>query len=160
MKSFLFSEKPISESRVALRRKGTKCRGSGQLFSLVVAVLIFIFEYKNPLTIGDLSFFDKIQVSIFQSVTTRTAGFASVPQENLTNATTLLCLILMFIGGSPVGTAGGVKTVTIFVLLISTFGTIKNKNQATTFKRTVSPSSISKEILFTAFNFVNLLTFV
>ncbi len=110
------------------------------------AVLIFIFEYNNPLTIGDLSFFDKIQVSIFQSVTTRTAGFASVPQENLTNATTLLCLILMFIGGSPVGTAGGVKTVTIFVLLISTFGTIKNKNQATTFKRTVSPSSIRKSI--------------
>lgn len=110
------------------------------------AVLIFIFEHNNPLTIGDLSFFDKIQVSIFQSVTTRTAGFASVPQENLTNATTLLCLILMFIGGSPVGTAGGVKTVTIFVLLISTFGTIKNKNQATTFKRTVSPSSIRKSI--------------
>ena len=45
--------------------------------------LIFICEYDNPLTIGEMSLFDKIQVSFFQSVTTRTAGFASVPQENL-----------------------------------------------------------------------------
>ena len=50
------------------------------------AILIFVFEYANPLTIGEMSLFDKIQVSFFQSVTTRTAGFASVPQEDLTNA--------------------------------------------------------------------------
>ena len=49
------------------------------------AVLIFLFEYNNPLTIKELSLFDKIQVSLFQSVTTRTAGFASIPQQNLTN---------------------------------------------------------------------------
>lgn len=110
------------------------------------AVLIFVFEYNNPSTIGDLSLFDKIQVSIFQSVTTRTAGFISVPQENLTNATTMLCLILMFVGGSPVGTAGGVKTVTVFVLLISSISTIKNKHQATAFKRTISDSSIRKSV--------------
>lgn len=113
------------------------------------ALLIFVFEYNNPATIAELSLFDKLQVSIFQSVTTRTAGFASVPQENLTNATTMLCLILMFIGGSPVGTAGGVKTVTVFVLLVSTFATIKNKNQATAFKRTISASSIRKSIAIT-----------
>lgn len=113
------------------------------------ALLIFVFEYNNPATIYDMSLFDKIQVSIFQSVTTRTAGFASVPQENLTNATTMLCLILMFIGGSPVGTAGGVKTVTVFVLLVSTFATIKNKKQATAFKRTISASSIRKSIAIT-----------
>ena len=73
-------------------------------------ILIFLFEYDNPLTIGNLSVFDKIQVSLFQSVTTRTAGFATVPQQDLTNASSILCLLLMFIGGSPVGTAGGIKT--------------------------------------------------
>ena len=81
-------------------------------------ILIFLFEYNNPLTIGNLSVFDKIQVSLFQSVTTRTAGFATVPQQNLTNASSILCLLLMFIGGSPVGTAGGIKTVTIAVLMV------------------------------------------
>ncbi|MBO5870787.1 MAG: potassium transporter KtrB, partial [Clostridia bacterium] len=114
------------------------------------AVLIFIFEYDNPLTIAEMPLFDKIQVSIFQSVTTRTAGFASVPQENLTNASSLVSLLLMFIGGSPVGTAGGVKTVTIVVLLSSAFATIRNKKQATVFERTVSGDSIRKAVAVVA----------
>jgi len=106
------------------------------------AFFIFVFEYANPLTLGGLSLYDKIQVAVFQSVTTRTAGFASVPQENLTSAGTLVSLIMMFIGGSPVGTAGGVKTVTVVVLLLSALATVRNKNQATIFNRTVSEASI------------------
>lgn len=110
------------------------------------AVLIFAFEYSNPLTIGNMSLVDKIQVSLFQSVTTRTAGFASVPQENLTNASSLVSLLLMMIGGSPVGTAGGMKTVTIAVLFCSTIATIKNKNCATLFGRCISSDSIRKAV--------------
>ena len=99
---------------------------------IVGAVLIFAFEYSNPRTIGDMSVFDKIQVSFFQSVTTRTAGFASIPQEKLTNASAMISIILMLIGGSPVGTAGGIKTVTVAVLVCSAFATIRNKNSCTT----------------------------
>ena len=112
----------------------------------VGAVLIFAFEYSNPSTIGNMSLIDKIQVSIFQSVTTRTAGFASVPQENLTNASSLVSILLMLIGGSPVGTAGGMKTVTIVVLVCSAIATIKNKNNATLFGRCISSSSIRKAV--------------
>jgi len=112
----------------------------------VGAILIFIFEYNNPLTIGEMPLFDKIQVSLFQSVTTRTAGFASVPQENLTNAASAVSIILMLIGGSPVGTAGGMKTVTIAVLLCSALATIRNKNSATLFGRRVSEGSIKKSV--------------
>ena len=121
-------------------------------------ILFFIFEFNNPLTIGDLSLFDKIQVSLFQSVTTRTAGFASVPQENLTGASAIVSLILMFIGGSPVGTAGGVKTVTAVVLLCSAFSTIRNKNTASVFQRTVSTGSIRKAVAVVAMFFVILLS--
>ena len=110
------------------------------------ALLIFAFEYANPLTIGEMSLFDKIQVSLFQSVTTRTAGFASVPQENLTNASTAISIILMMIGGSPVGTAGGMKTVTIAVLICSAFATIRNKRHATLFGRCVSGNSVKKAV--------------
>lgn len=110
------------------------------------AALIFVCEYNNPETIGNMSFFDKIQVSLFQSVTTRTAGFATVPQENLTGSASIVSLILMVIGGSPVGTAGGIKTVTVVVLLCSAFATIANKNQATVFDRTVSVDSIRKAV--------------
>ncbi len=113
---------------------------------LVGALLIFVLEYKNPLTIADMSLFDKIQVSFFQSVTTRTAGFASLAQENLTNAGALVSILLMLIGGSPVGTAGGMKTVTIAVLICSAVATIKNKAHATLFGRCISPDSIRKAI--------------
>ncbi len=113
---------------------------------LVGAALIFIFEYNNPSTIGEMSLFDKIQVSFFQSVTTRTAGFASVPQEDLTNASTAVSLILMLIGGSPVGTAGGMKTVTVAVLVCSALATIRNKNSSTLFGRRIAESSIKKAV--------------
>ena len=112
----------------------------------VGAFLILIFEYNNPTTIGNLSFFDKIQVALFQSVTTRTAGFATIPQENLTDASTIVSLVLMFIGGSPVGTAGGVKTVTIAVLVCSAFATIRNKNDVTMFGRRISEDLVRKSV--------------
>ncbi len=113
---------------------------------LVGAIFIFIFEYSNPLTIGYMSLFDKIQVSFFQSITTRTAGFATIPQENLTNASATISIILMIIGGSPVGTAGGVKTVTFAILVCSAFATIRNKKSASLFGRRVSEESIKKAV--------------
>lgn len=113
---------------------------------IVGALLIFVFEYSNPLTIGNMALSDKIQVSLFQSITTRTAGFASVPQENLTDSSTVVSLILMLIGGSPVGTAGGIKTVTVAVLFCSAFATITNRNDATLFGRCISESFVKKAI--------------
>lgn len=110
------------------------------------AALILLFEYSNPQTIGNMNLFDKIQVSFFQSVTTRTAGFASIPQENLTNASAVISLIWMVIGGSPVGTAGGIKTVTIAVLVCSAIATIRNKNSAALFGRRISDGSIKKSV--------------
>ena len=116
-------------------------------------LLIFLFEYNNPLTIGSLPLMDKIQVSLFQSITTRTAGFATVGQQDLTNASSLLCLLLMFIGGSPVGTAGGVKTVTIAVLTVSALASIQNKNDVTLFHRNISKQAVSRAASVIAMSF-------
>ena len=110
------------------------------------AVMIFIFEHNNPATIGNLSLFGKIQASLFQSVTTRTAGFASFPQEGLTLPSVLVCLVLMFIGGSPVGTAGGIKTVTFFVLAFTTFSVIAGKNDTYVFNRKISEKAVKKAL--------------
>lgn len=108
------------------------------------AVLIFIFEYNNPLTMKDYSLLDRIQASLFQSVTTRTAGFATLPQENLTNASSIVCLLLMFIGGSPVGTAGGVKTVTFLVIIAAAFACIGKKDDTEIFSRRLTRQTVSK----------------
>jgi len=115
--------------------------------------LILLSEFDNPLTIGKMSVIDKIQVSLFQSVTTRTAGFATVPQQDLTNTSSILCLLLMFIGGSPVGTAGGIKTVTLAVLVVSALASIQNKNEVSLFERNVSRQAISKAVAVTAMSF-------
>ena len=150
---------------------GKKCRGFRHLSlhskiaittTLILifggGILIFLFEYNNPLTLGNLSVFDKIQVSLFQSVTTRTAGFATVPQQDLTNATSILCLLLMFIGGSPVGTAGGIKTVTFTVLVISALATIQNKQEVTLFNRNISKQTVNKAVAVTMMSFAIVFT--
>lgn len=116
--------------------------------------VFLILEFNNPLTIGNLSFWDKLQVSFFQSMTTRTAGFASVPQQNLTNASSIFALFLMFIGGSPVGTAGGVKTVTIVVLFFSALSAIRNKTELTMFNRRIIKESVSKAVAVVTVSFM------
>lgn len=121
------------------------------------AVLILAFEYNNPLTIGNFSLSDKILTAIFQSVTTRTAGFATVAQENLTNASATVCLLLMFIGGSPVGTAGGAKTTTAVVLFATAVSAIRNKNEVTLFDRSISKQVIRKAVAVTGMSFAIML---
>lgn len=118
------------------------------------AVLFFVFEYNNPETIGNFSIFGKMQAAWFQSVTTRTAGFATVPQQNLTDASSIVSLFLMFIGGSPVGTAGGVKTVTIAILFVSAFATIRNNEDTELFGRTISKQAIGKAVAVICMSFL------
>ena len=114
---------------------------------------VWLFEHDNPLTLGALPLGQQLQAALFQSVTTRTAGFATVPQENLRNPTALLSLLLMFIGGSPVGTAGGVKTVTIAVLAASALSAIRNKRDTVLFHRTVPRPAVAKAVAVTGMSF-------
>lgn len=120
---------------------------------LVGGILILLFEYNNPNTIGGYSFMEKVEAALFQSVTTRTAGFATIPQENLSNASAIICLLLMFIGGSPVGTAGGIKTVTFVVLIASAYATIRNQKEVNLFGRSLSKEVVSKAAAVTSMSF-------
>ncbi len=148
-----------------IKRQGLKCFKSltfhSKLALWVTAILIiagavafFLFEYNNPLTLKEHSLFDKMQIALFQSITTRTAGFATINQQDLTNASSMISIMLMFIGGSPVGTAGGVKTVTMAVLLISAFATIRNRSEASVFQRTISKQSVSKAVAVVSMSFI------
>ena len=126
---------------------------SGSLI-LIGAVAVFVLEYSNPETLGNLSVWGKMQAALFQSVTVRTAGFATISQAGLTDATSLLCMILMFIGGSPVGTAGGVKTTTMAVLLIAALSVARGKEEATVLKRTISRETVRKALAVVMFSFM------
>lgn len=110
------------------------------------AILIFLLEYSNKSTMGELNIFQKLQASLFQSVTTRTAGFYTIPQENFTDASAFVSLLLMFVGGSPAGTAGGVKTVTIAIVFLTVVSIIKNREETEVFGRSISSSNVKKGI--------------
>lgn len=107
-------------------------------------LIVFCLEYNNPETIGNMSFGGKAMNSLFQSVTFRTAGFAAVPQQCLRESTSFLGCIFMFIGGSPVGTAGGVKTVTFFVLIMNGVSFIRNRSENVVFGRKVTSEMVHK----------------
>lgn len=105
-------------------------------------IIIFLFENKNPETIGGLSLPQKIMASMFQSVTTRTAGFATFPQEHMRDGSTMLTLILMLVGGSPAGTAGGIKTTTVGMVVLSVLAVVKGKTNTEVFERKIAPESL------------------
>ena len=96
----------------------------------------------------------RIWASLFQAVTTRTAGFATIPQEDLTNTSAIISVLLMLIGGSPVGTAGGMKTVTIAVLLVSMFATIGHKEDAELFGRNIPKQAVNKSVAVVGMFFI------
>ncbi len=98
------------------------------LLILAGTVFVFLAEYGNPNTIGELSMGQKLMASMFQSVTTRTAGFCTVSQGALHTESKLFCAILMFIGGSPGGTAGGVKTTTFAMLFLACLTFVRGGN--------------------------------
>ena len=109
-------------------------------------VAMFILEYSNKSTIGNLSFGQKLEASFFQSVTTRTAGFNTISILGLKRSTSLLFIILMFIGASPGSTGGGIKTTTIGLIILGTLATLKNKDTIEYDKRSVSWRIYSKAI--------------
>lgn len=113
-------------------------------YILAGAVLVLFLEYQNPGTIGNMPFGQKVLNSFFESVTYRTAGFSTFPQENLREVTAILSVFFMFTGGSPVGTAGGVKTVTMFVLIVNVIAFIRAKNDAIIMKRRIPDALIKK----------------
>lgn len=102
------------------------------------AVFFFTVEFSNPATLGMLTLKDKIYASFFQSVSPRTAGFFTIGQNSLTDASKVMTMLLMIIGGSPAGTAGGIKTVTIGVLILCAISTIRGKQDTVIFRRKIS----------------------
>lgn len=102
---------------------------------LVGTVFVFLFEKDNPNTLGNMSTEGKLLSSWFQSVTPRTAGFNSVPMECLKISTAFLLVLLMFIGASPGGTGGGVKTTTFYTVFRFVVSSVQGKEDVNISKR-------------------------
>ena len=121
-------------------------------------IVIFLLEFQNPLTLKPLPFSQKILASFFQSVTLRTAGFATVDMASLNQATKFFMSIVMFIGGSPAGTAGGVKTVTFVIGLLYVRSLIRGDENIHVFKRTIDDQIVKRALTIMLISFSIALT--
>ena len=106
------------------------------------AVLFALLEWNNPNTLGGMQTPQKILNAFFQSVTVRTAGFASVDQAALSEGSKAVSIILMLVGGASGSTAGGVKMVTFLVLVLFIAARARGENTVTVFRRTVPHSKV------------------
>lgn len=106
------------------------------LLIVLPAIYFFFYEYNK------LPLLERSLASLFQSVTTRTAGFNTTDQKSLSDSGLLISIMLMLIGGSPGSTAGGLKTTTIAVLIISGLSVFRQSEEASTFNRRISDGTI------------------
>ena len=122
------------------------------------AFFIFIMEYHNAM--AGMGWGGRISASFFQSITARTAGFHTIEVGAYSNASIVILMILMFIGGSPVSTAGGIKTTTLAVLVAVLLNRVRGRGNVSAFKRKIPVGVISRAatVFFLAFLLVILVT--
>ena len=105
-------------------------------------VVILALEWNNPQTLGNMPADEKILNGLFQSVTLRTAGFASFDQGALTEGSKAVSIVMMLIGGSSGSTAGGLKTVTFVVIMLFLATRLRGRSTVTVFKRSIASSKM------------------
>ncbi|MFA5779151.1 MAG: TrkH family potassium uptake protein [Elusimicrobiota bacterium] len=126
------------------------------------AVLIFLLENNNPSTLGLLTLKNKLLSAYFQSVSPRTAGFNTIDISALTAPVLFLIIGLMFIGASPSGTGGGIKTTTFATIFASIKATLKGRKSVSIFKRRIGAEIVQKSFILgcLAVAFVSAMTFL
>ena len=103
---------------------------------------ILFLEWSNPATLGAMTVPEKILNALFQSITVRTAGFVSIDQASLTDGGKMVSILLMLVGGSSGSTAGGMKTVTILVMILFIWARARGRETVTVFKKTIPNSQV------------------
>lgn len=131
------------------RRCFKKYRLHTKIVLVTTAVLIFgsaliFYIIERNYSMVNMGITEKILASLFQSVTTRTAGFNTINLNEMSEGGSLLTMILMVIGGSPGSTAGGIKTTTFVILLIGAWSTAKQSTDISLFKRRLESDTLKK----------------
>lgn len=135
----------VSFRQLSLHSKITLLTSVGLLVAPVP--LFLLFEWHN--TLAGLGLSDKLLASFFQVATPRTAGFNTVAYGNMDSPALLLTMFLMFIGGSPGSTAGGVKTVTLFVVTVTAWRLMRGSSTVVLFERTLALETAMKALILT-----------
>ena len=108
--------------------------------------MIWLLEVNNPNTLGDQTPGTQVLSAWMLSVTSRTAGFATLDISYLHDSTTLVIMLLMFIGGGSLSTAGGIKIGAFVVLLAAVYSYIRHKKEVVLYKRSISSDTVQKSL--------------
>ncbi len=157
IKKVLKKEMPVKRMFKTLRFHSKLVITMTAVLILGGTILIFLFEHNNPATLQGKSFGNGLMAAAFQSVTTRTAGFFTIDQSAFGNASVVLCLVLMFIGGSPMGTAGGIKTTSVMVMVLTLVSNLRGKRDVEAYGRKVRDGYIRSAVVITGIGFLTLL---
>ena len=109
-------------------------------------VVYLVLEWDNPATLGALPLHHKLFAALFQSITPRTAGFNTIPQGALYPASQLFTTFLMFVGASPGGTGGGIKTTTFLVLILAAAASVRGDDEVRCFKRRIGVDAVFRSL--------------
>ena len=114
---------------------------------LVVGILsVALLEWTNPRTLGGEPFGTRVLMSLFQGVTPRTAGFATVTYSDMRDPTLAIQIALMFIGTAPVSTGGGIKVTTVALIFLILLAQVRGQDEVTAFGRRIPASLIARSV--------------
>ncbi|QWU44256.1 MULTISPECIES: TrkH family potassium uptake protein [Bacillus] len=114
--------------------------------NIIAMIVIFVLEYNNVKTLGNLSLNEKLWASFFQGITPRTAGFNTVDYGGMEESSILFTMVLMFIGAGSVSTGGGIKLTTFVILITSVLSFFRKKEDFVLFQRTIKMSTVTRAL--------------
>ena len=114
--------------------------------NLSAFILIWILEASNPQTLALMSMGDQAVNAWFHATVPRSSGFNSLPMDQLTNASTLVTMFLMFIGGGSLSTAGGIKVGTFIIVVISVISFLRREDEIRLFKHSIPEKTTFKAL--------------
>ncbi len=116
------------------------------IINVIAFLIIFIFEFNNPATLGPMATGEKIFAAYFQAVTPRTAGFNTLDIGSMEDPSIILMLLLMFVGGGSASTAGGIKVTTFLIICFAVFTFLKGKYEIVIMRKTIAPHLLVKAL--------------
>ncbi|MGI6126459.1 MAG: TrkH family potassium uptake protein [Planifilum sp.] len=125
---------------------------------LAGTTLFWLIEWRNPRTIGSLSLPEKVLAGLFQMAASRTSGFLTLDAASLYPPTQFLLILLMFVGGAPNSTAGGIKLTTFAVILLAVWAMIRGRDDVVVFYRRIPHQQVYKALTITVLALVLVFT--
>ncbi len=121
-------------------------------------LFLLVSEFNNIDTLGQLSFSDKLMAAFFQSTTLRTAGFSTLDMSLMRPVSLVMMMLFMFIGGSPGGTAGGIKTTTFALIVLMVITELRNREKVVVFNRNIQIDMFRRALAVFALSFTVVVT--